>query len=73
LAPQRAALEAAKHRAKYKAAVESYLEELVVRRELSDNFCHYTPNYDSLDCAAAWARESLDKHRVDKREFIYTR
>ncbi|KAG2489952.1 hypothetical protein HYH03_011582 [Edaphochlamys debaryana] len=73
LAPQRAALEAAKHRTKFKAAVESYLEELVVRRELSDNFCHFTPNYDSLDCAAAWARESLDKHRTDKREHVYTR
>ncbi|GIL76978.1 hypothetical protein Vretimale_8581 [Volvox reticuliferus] len=73
LAPQRAALEAAKHRAKFKAAVESFLEELVIRRELSDNFCHYTPNYDSLDCAAEWARETLEKHRVDKREHLYTR
>ncbi|GFR43830.1 hypothetical protein Agub_g4951, partial [Astrephomene gubernaculifera] len=73
LAPQRAALEAAKHRAKYKAAVESYLEELVVRRELSDNFCHYTPDYDRLSCAAEWARESLNKHRGDKREFLYRR
>ncbi|GLC37213.1 hypothetical protein PLESTB_000992000 [Pleodorina starrii] len=73
LAPQRAALEAAKHRAKYKAAVESFLEELVVRRELSDNFCHYTPNYDSLSCAAEWAKESLEKHRTDKREHLYSR
>ncbi|PNW75594.1 hypothetical protein CHLRE_12g533000v5 [Chlamydomonas reinhardtii] len=73
LAPQRAALEAAKHRAKYKAAVESYLEELVVRRELADNFCHYCPTYDSLEAAAEWARDSLDKHRTDKREFLYTR
>lgn len=32
LAPQRAALEAAKLRGKHKAAVESFLEELVVRR-----------------------------------------
>ncbi|KAG2438770.1 hypothetical protein HXX76_005312 [Chlamydomonas incerta] len=73
LAPQRAALEAAKHRTKYKAAVESYLEELVVRRELADNFCHYCATYDSLAAAAEWARESLDKHRVDKREFLYSR
>ncbi|KAG2453370.1 hypothetical protein HYH02_001594 [Chlamydomonas schloesseri] len=73
LAPQRAALEAAKHRAKYKAAVESYLEELVVRRELADNFCHYCSTYDSIEAAAEWARESLDKHRTDKREFLYTR
>lgn len=44
-----------------------------MRRELSDNFCFYEPNYDTLDCAAPWARESLDKHRSDAREYIYTR
>jgi hypothetical protein len=59
--------------ARFKAAVESYLEELVVRRELSDNFCHYTPDYDRLSCAAQWARDSLEAHRGDKREFVYTR
>lgn len=61
------------HLFRHKAAVESYLEELVVRRELADNFCHYTPDYDNLSCAAEWARESLEKHRTDKREFLYTR
>ena len=44
--------------------MESFLEELVVRRELSDNFCHYAHDcYDNIECAAGWARESLDKHR----------
>ena len=72
LAPQRAALEAAKKKSQFKEAVESFLEELVVRRELSDNFCHYEPNYDSLQCAAVWAQESLEKHRADKREYLYS-
>ena len=45
-----------------------------MRRELSDNFCHHAPDdYDSLGCAAGWARESLDKHRADKREFLYSK
>lgn len=45
-----------------------------MRRELADNFCHYCPDgYDSMACAAEWARESLEKHRPDKREFIYTK
>jgi len=30
------------------------------------------PNYDNLRACSAWAIESLDKHRNDKREFIYT-
>ncbi|GFH13537.1 photolyase/cryptochrome alpha/beta domain-containing protein, partial [Haematococcus lacustris] len=72
IAPARAALEAAKHRARYKEAVEGFLEELVVRRELADNFCQFTPDYDNISCAAAWARESLDLHRSDPRPYSYT-
>lgn len=56
-----------------KESVDSFLEEMIVRRELSDNFCHYTPNYDSLEAASAWAQESLQKHINDKREYIYTK
>jgi len=52
--------------------VEGFLEELVVRRELSDNFCNYEPNYDNLRACSAWAIDSLNAHRNDKREFLYT-
>jgi hypothetical protein len=73
LSAQRAALEAAKKKGQYREAVESFLEELVVRRELADNFCEYEPLYDDLGGAAAWARETLTVHTQDKREFLYTR
>lgn len=70
LAPQRAALAvAASGRGEGQAA---YLEELIVRRELSDNFCLHNPNYDSLDGAPEWARKTLDEHRADPRPYIYT-
>ncbi|BDA41821.1 Deoxyribodipyrimidine photo-lyase [Coccomyxa sp. Obi] len=72
LSPQRAALEASKLRSKFKEGVEAFLEEAVVRRELSDNYCFYTPNYDTLDACYPWARETLQKHASDKREYIYT-
>ena len=36
-------------RSKYKEGVEGYLEEGIIRRELSDNFCYYNPNYDSIE------------------------
>jgi deoxyribodipyrimidine photo-lyase len=49
----------------------SFLDELIIRRELSDNFCHYAPNYDSLDAAPAWARRSLDARRRDRRNYLY--
>jgi deoxyribodipyrimidine photo-lyase len=53
--------------------VDAFLEEAVVRRELSDNFCFYEPNYDNLGACYDWARDSLNKHRHDKREFLYTK
>ena len=53
--------------------VDSYLEELIVRRELSMNFCHYTPDYDSYSCLPDWAKETLEEHKGDEREYTYTR
>ena len=52
--------------------MDAFLEESVVRRELSDNYCFYVPNYDSLDACYDWAKDSLNKHRGDKREHVYT-
>lgn len=56
---------------KYKTSAESFLEELIVRKELSDNFCFYNKNYDSIDGIKPWAKKTLDEHRNDKRESIY--
>lgn len=47
-------------------------EELIVRRELADNFCYYNPNYDSIKGAPEWAQKTLSKHANDKREHIYS-
>jgi len=51
--------------------VEAYLEELIVRRELSMNFCTYNPEYDSLACLPGWASETLEAHADDPREYVY--
>lgn len=50
----------------------AFLEELTVRRELSDNFCHYEERYDSSECFPAWAKASLGEHEGDKRDHIYS-
>lgn len=52
--------------------VDSFLDELIVRRELSDNFCLHTPDYDTEDGFPTWARESLHKHRNDSRAIIHS-
>jgi deoxyribodipyrimidine photo-lyase len=53
--------------------VETYLEELIVRRELTINFCFYTPDYDSFSCIPDWAKQTLREHQEDGREHLYTR
>jgi deoxyribodipyrimidine photo-lyase len=73
LSAQRAALEAVKCKKVAPSSVDAFLEEMVVRRELSDNFCFYEQKYDSLECAAGWARDSLELHAADKREHVYSR
>ena len=53
--------------------IDSYVEEVVVRRELSINFCFYTPDYDSYSCLPDWAKKTLKEHESDEREYVYTR
>ena len=53
--------------------LDSYLEELIIRRELSMNFCHYTPDYDKFSNLPNWAKETLEEHKDDEREYLYTR
>jgi deoxyribodipyrimidine photo-lyase len=51
---------------------DAFLEELIIRKELSDNFCYYNPQYDHPEGFPAWAKKTLKEHRTDKREFIYS-
>ena len=53
-------------------SIDALIEELVVRKELADNFCFYCPDYDNINAAADWAKNSLNKHKADKREYIYS-
>ncbi|KAA0148792.1 hypothetical protein FNF29_06417 [Cafeteria roenbergensis] len=51
--------------------MQAWAEEILVRRELSDNFCFFEERYDSVDGFPAWARESLQAHADDARDFLY--
>jgi deoxyribodipyrimidine photo-lyase len=53
-------------------SAEAFLEELIIRRELSDNFCYFNQNYDSFDGFRSWAKDTLNNHRKDKREYDYS-
>jgi deoxyribodipyrimidine photo-lyase len=51
----------------------SFVEEGLIRKELSDNLLFYSPlDYDSLTTAAGWAQETLETHASDPREYLYS-
>ena len=54
------------------AGKEAFLEELIVRRELSHNFVFYNHHYDTIACLPPWAHRTLNHHSRDKREYVYS-
>lgn len=70
LSPQRLALEVDRSLAP-KEAREDFLEELIIRRELADNFCLYNKDYDNFNGFPNWAQDTLKKHASTKREYLY--
>lgn len=71
ISAQRVALEVQKKKVK-KESKDAFLEELIVRRELSDNFCFYNPDYDRFAGFPEWAQKTLNEHRGDQREYLYS-
>jgi len=71
ISAQRVALEVKKSQAKLEKK-DSFLEELIVRRELSDNYCFYNEKYDQFEGFHPWAQKTLNEHRGDKREYLYS-
>lgn len=71
ISSQRAVLEVLKSNAS-RENKEAFLEELIVRKELSDNFCLNNKNFKSLEGAPQWAKESLFVHKSDFRAYIYS-
>ncbi len=70
ISAQRIALEVRKQEST--TSHDSFLEELIVRRELSDNFCFYNAAYDSTAAFPQWARRTLEDHGQDERPYLYS-
>lgn len=51
---------------------DAYLEELIVRRELSYNLTRHNPKYDTLESLPAWVQKTMRAHADDERQFNYT-
>lgn len=53
-------------------ARESFLDELVTWREVGFNMAHREEDYTEYRSLPDWARRTLDEHRDDSREYVYT-
>lgn len=70
ISAQRVALKVLKSKAN-RENKEAFLEEIIVRKELSDNFCLFNKGYKSLNGISNWAKATLNAHRNDIRTYIY--
>lgn len=52
--------------------LDTFLNEVFVWKETADHFCYHEKNYDNLEGALPWAKETLTVHKKDKRAKIYT-
>lgn len=71
ISSQRIAIEVFKSNAEIQNK-EAFLEELIVRKELADNFCFYCKSYKDLKSIPNWAKESLEQHKKDIRIHLYS-
>ena len=56
----------------HKASVQKFEDELVTWRELAFNFCVRNANFGKLKGLPDWAHRSMEKHKDDEREHIYS-
>lgn len=58
---------------KSQESLDSFLEELIVRRELAVNATWYNQEYDNFEkIIPAFAKASLELHKADKRTHVYS-
>ena len=67
------ALEARKHSGGDTKNVASFIDELLVRRELSMNWVEHTPHYERYESLPEWSRRTLAEHARDPRPYLYSR
>jgi len=60
------------HAEEHKLMADSFLEELIVRRELAFNFARFASNVESLDDLPDWCKRTMLKHAGDKRPVVYS-
>src|SRR5690554_127440 len=53
-------------------SIQNYLDQVVTWREVGFHFAHHTEDYSSFDSLPDWALKTLEKHKDDHRDYVYT-
>ncbi|MFO7875504.1 MAG: deoxyribodipyrimidine photo-lyase [Desulfovermiculus sp.] len=72
IAPQQVALQVQGKEDMPSTTRDSFLEQMIIRRELADNFCWHNPDYDSFAGLPEWAQKTLHAHQSDPRPVLYS-
>lgn len=51
---------------------DKFLDELIIRRELSINFVIYNNQYNSVKCLPTWAYKTLHENIIFNRDYVYS-
>ncbi len=52
--------------------VDGFLDEVITWREVGYHFAHHRPDYDQISSLPDWVQKTMDEHRDDPREYIYS-
>ncbi|MFN1835186.1 hypothetical protein AB2B38_007990 [Balneola sp. MJW-20] len=52
--------------------IESFMDEVITWREVGFHYAHHVDDYDKIETLPDWVHKTMDEHRDDEREYIYT-
>ena len=51
---------------------EAFLDQLITWRELGFGYCTHADVYDTYESLPEWARDTMETHSSDDREYVYS-
>ena len=52
--------------------IDGFLDEVITWREVGFHFAHHRPDYAEFESLPEWALKTLNEHRNDPREWVYS-
>ena len=52
--------------------IESFLDEVITWREVGFHYAHNVDNYDEFESLPNWAKTTMEEHKEDEREYVYS-